>query len=87
MNNSVLVRWAFLASSLLSASTVASAQDWTFDARDIARGGLGSNYDIATEMIADERPYRAIALPFGLIQVLGHLSFAKIGAAHSEPHP
>jgi len=85
MSGSVLVRWTFLASGLLGASTVARAQDWTFDARDIALGGRGSNHDIATEMIGDERPYRAIVLPFGLMQVLGHRDVFDPDSSHFDP--
>jgi hypothetical protein len=72
MSGPALIRRSLLVCALLFASGRAHAQDWTFDARDIALGGLGSNHDIATEMIADERPYRTIVLPFGLVQVIGH---------------
>jgi hypothetical protein len=54
---------------LVAASPVASAQDWSFDARSIGLGGAGSSGNLATEMIEEER-YRAIVLPFGLFQVL-----------------
>jgi len=47
----------------------AAAQNWEFDARRIALGGAGSS-NLASDMIEEQRPYRAIVLPFGLFQVL-----------------
>jgi hypothetical protein len=47
-----------------------SAQNWSFDAREIALGGAGNGGDIAAAMIDEERAYRAIVLPFGLLQVV-----------------
>lgn len=48
----------------------AFAQNWSFDARKIALGNAGGAEHPASRMIDEERPYRAIVLPFGLIQVL-----------------
>ena len=56
-------------------STPAFAQNWSFDARNIAMGGVGSTSNIAVDMIDEQRPYRALVLPFGLLQV-------QIGRAH-----
>lgn len=47
-----------------------SAQNWSFDARDIALGGTGGGGNIAADMIQEERTSRAIVLPFGLLQVV-----------------
>ncbi len=55
-----------------SAATPAFAQNWSFDARRIALGGAGTNENIASRAIQEERDYRSIVLPFGLFQVLPH---------------
>ena len=55
---------------LLVWSGPALAQNWSFDARKIALGNAGGSDHPASRMIDEERPYRAIVLPFGLIQVL-----------------
>src|SRR5262245_64142217 len=55
------------------ASAPALAQNWSFDARNIGLGGVGSTSNIAVDMIDEQRPYRAIVLPFGLLQVLPNL--------------
>jgi len=46
------------------------AQNWSFDARKIALGGVGGSENLATAMIDEQREYRSIVLPFGLLQVL-----------------
>lgn len=48
----------------------ATAQNWSFDARNIGLGGVGSTSNVAVDMVDEQRPYRAIVAPFGLIQVL-----------------
>jgi hypothetical protein len=55
------------------ASTPALAQNWSFDARNIGLGGVGSTSNIAVDMVDEQRPYRAIVLPFGLLQILPNL--------------
>src|SRR5688572_21138559 len=55
---------------VLSATPGAHAQNWSFDARKIALGNAGGADHPASRMIDEERPYRAIVLPFGLMQVL-----------------
>jgi hypothetical protein len=52
---------------LLLVSSQAQAQSWSFDARKIALGGESSD-NLATEIVDEQRPYRAIVLPFGLFQ-------------------
>jgi hypothetical protein len=59
--------------ALLLTSARASAQNWSFDARNIGMGGVGSTSNIAADMIDEQRRYRAIVLPFGLFQVLPNL--------------
>ena len=57
--------------ALLAAPERALAQNWSFDARDIALGGVGGTGNLASKMIDEQRDYWSIVLPFGLIQVLG----------------
>ena len=51
----------------------AFAQNWSFDARTVGLGGVGSTSNVAVDMVDEQRPYRAIVLPFGLLQVLPNL--------------
>jgi hypothetical protein len=48
----------------------AFAQNWSFDARRIALGGIGTTENVASRTVQEERGYRAIVLPFGLLQIL-----------------
>lgn len=61
--------WTVLWASLL-VTTPAAAQNWSFDARTIGLGGVGDINNVAANMIDEQRPYKTIVLPFGLIQVL-----------------
>jgi len=54
-------------------SAPALAQNWSFDARTVGMGGVGSTSNIAQSMIDEQRPYKPIVLPFGLMQVLPNL--------------
>jgi hypothetical protein len=47
----------------------ASAQNWSFDARKVGLGSPSGGENLARRMIDDEREYRTLVLPFGLIQV------------------
>ncbi len=60
-------------SACLLTSTPALAQNWSFDARNVGMGGIGSTSNIAVDMIDEQRPYRPLVLPFGLFQVLPNL--------------
>ncbi|MBI4264687.1 MAG: hypothetical protein HY657_09945 [Acidobacteria bacterium] len=51
-------------------TTAASAQNWSFDARKIALGNAAGGDHPASRLIDEDPEYRAIVLPFGLIQVL-----------------
>ena len=51
----------------------ARAQNWSFDARAVGLGGVGSTSNVAVDMVDEQRPYRAIVLPFGLLQVIPNL--------------
>jgi hypothetical protein len=56
----------------IGGATPAVAQNWSFDARKIALGDAGGTDHPASRMIDEEREYRGIVLPFGLIQVVGN---------------
>jgi hypothetical protein len=60
---------AFIA-LLGSANNSAFAQGWSFDARDMALGGVGATRNLSSKMIDEQRDYTSITLPLGLIQVL-----------------
>jgi hypothetical protein len=66
----------FLLLSLISLGS-ALAQNYDGDARKIAMGGTGLSQNIATSMIEDERSYRTIALPIGLIQLARDIDHFK----------
>ena len=57
---------------LAATSSPVLAQNWSFDARRIALGGVGTAENVASRMVDEARGYRAIVLPFGLFQVLPH---------------
>jgi hypothetical protein len=57
---------------ITSLPSPAYAQYWSFDARQIALGGASSGSgNIAANLVEEQRPYRSIVIPLGLIQVLG----------------
>ena len=58
------------------------AQNWSFDARTVGLGGVGSTSNVAVDMVDEQRPYRAIVLPFGLMQVLPN--FPKLDPTSDE---
>lgn len=61
------------------------AQNWNGDARKIALGGVGSSDNLAAEMIDDERPYRSIVLPFGLLQIISHTGVFDPSSSSFDP--
>jgi hypothetical protein len=63
----------------------AAAQDWSFDARDIAMGGVGATGNLSTKMIAEQRDYTSIVLPFGLIQVFKDVSIYNPDSSNFDP--
>lgn len=67
-----------LLAALFSASP-AWAQGWSFDARRIGMGATGSG-NVLMEAIDDDRGYRAVVLPIGLIQVLRDLDVFRPGS-------
>ena len=67
----------FVCAAVVSASS-ASAQNWSFDARQIAMGSVGGgNENLASQMMAETKGYKSIVLPFGLFQVLRNLDVFK----------
>ena len=75
------------ATSLLVAavSSTATAQNWSFDARRIALGGIGDTGNIASRLVAEARGYGSIVLPFGLFQVFEDLSIFDPGDDNFDP--
>ena len=65
-----MIRLFGLLAGLSAAASPAMAQNWSGDARLIAMGGAGTNQNLASKMIEEERGYHIIVLPFGLFQVL-----------------
>jgi len=59
--------------ALTLTSAPALAQNWSFDARRVALGGVGSTSNVALDIVDEQRPYKAIVLPFGLFQILPNM--------------
>lgn len=54
------------------------AQNWSFDARQIAMGSVGGgNENLASQMMSDAKGYRSIVVPLGLFQVLRNRDIFK----------
>ena len=47
----------------------APAQSFSGDARKIGMGGTGYSENIATDMVAEQRPYSSVVIPLGFIQM------------------
>src|SRR5437899_5373199 len=71
--------------AVLSTAATAPAQDWSFDARDIAMGGVGSTGNLSTKMIDEQRNYTSIVLPFGFIQVFKDMTIYDPGSTNFDP--
>src|SRR4029450_12951663 len=46
----------------------ARAQNWSFDARAVGLGGVGSTSNVAADMVDEQRPSRAAGRPAGWLQ-------------------
>jgi hypothetical protein len=57
---------------VLAAGRPAHAQNWSFDARNIALGSTGTE-NAAGRMAQEKRDYKSIVIPLGLFQVLSNL--------------
>ena len=71
--------------AVLLTGPAAMAQDWSFDARDIAMGGVGTTGNLSTKMIDEQRDYTSIVLPFGLIQVFKDTSIFNPDSKNFDP--
>src|SRR5215471_5419910 len=71
--------------AVLATATAAAAQDWSFDARDIAMGGVGTSGNLSTKMIDEQRDYTSIVLPFGLIQVFQNVNIYNPDSKDFDP--
>ena len=63
----------------------ARAQNWSFDARRIALGGIGDTENAALGIVAEQRGYAALVLPFGMFQVFRDLSVYDPTDARFDP--
>jgi hypothetical protein len=66
----VMIRTIIAAVVFIGGSTAAVAQNYTFDARNIALGGVGDSRNVAADLIDESRPYGSILLPLGAIQLI-----------------
>lgn len=57
----------------LLAADPAFAQNWSFDARQVSLGAVGAGDNPASRMIEDERGYKSIVVPLGLLQLIGDI--------------
>jgi hypothetical protein len=70
------MRRNFITAAVLTAvlfTPSAFSQGFTPDARRIALGAVGNQSNIASKLIEEQEPYRSIAMPIGLLQVLRNL--------------
>jgi len=67
-------RVAFLTVLLLVwTASPASAQNYSFDARRIALGGVGGTPNLASKLVERQRRYKSILIPVGLVKVLSNV--------------
>jgi len=80
------VRYRIVLASCVIAATasVASAQNWSGDARTIGMGGVVSN-NLAAKMIAEQRDYTAIVIPIGLIQLFDNIDVFDPNSKNFNP--
>ena len=76
---------AVVAALCLALPAPLTAQHWTFDARRIALGGVGSG-NLAGELVAARRGYRTLVLPFGLLKTLGDLGAIRSLGDPDDPN-
>ncbi len=58
---------------LVCTASSASAQNYSFDARRIALGGVGGTPNLASKLVEQQRRYQSIVIPLGLVKVLTNL--------------
>jgi hypothetical protein len=67
-------RVTFVAILLLGwTASSAFAQNYSFDARRIALGGVGGSPNLASKLVERQRRYKSILIPVGLVKVLTNL--------------
>ena len=71
--------------AVLLYSNVVLAQNWSFDARAVALGGVGGSGNLASKMIDEQRLYTSIVLPFGLFQVFSDLNVFNPDSRDFDP--
>jgi hypothetical protein len=65
---------AFVAVLLLVwTASPASAQNYSFDARRVALGGVGGTPNLASKLVERQRRYKSILIPVGLVKVLSNV--------------
>ena len=55
---------------LMCSALPASAQNYTFDARRVALGGMGGTPNLASKLVERQRRYKSILIPVGLVRML-----------------
>src|SRR5215510_8675929 len=55
---------------LSAAISPAFAQNYSFDARRIALGGAGGTPNVASKLVEQQRRYKSVLIPVGLVKVL-----------------
>ena len=58
---------------LASAASPVFAQNYSFDARRIALGGAGGTPNVSSKLVEQERRYKSILIPVGLVKVLSNV--------------
>jgi len=74
-----------LAAVAVSVARPARAQNWSFDARRIALGGIGDTENAALGIVAEQRGYSSLVLPFGMFQVFKDLRVYDPTDARFDP--
>jgi hypothetical protein len=72
-----LRRLGFVLALCLVSVNSARAQNWSFDARNVALGSVSGKDNLASRMVEEHRRYRSIVIPLGLFQVLRDLDRFK----------
>jgi len=70
-------RWrgGFVAILLLTSfASSAFAQNYSFDARRIALGGTGGTPNVASHLVEEQRRYKSIVIPVGLVRVIKNIN-------------
>jgi hypothetical protein len=62
-----------------------SAQNLSSDARLIGLGGVGNSDNMASRLMEDQSPYRAIPIPFGIFQLINNRRFFDPNDADFDP--